>query len=83
MTDLFFACRLTALSIIFAKVDFDLATECSKELKDLVLGYIVILLACILIESVVTLVSVRGSILDTQPRFSMQYLLYVRIGEYS
>lgn len=70
---------LTALSIIFTKVDFDLTSECSRELKDVVLGYIVILLACIVVESIMMLVSIRGSILDTKPRISMQYLLYGRI----
>ncbi|XP_060564015.1 diacylglycerol lipase-alpha-like [Ruditapes philippinarum] len=72
---------LGALSYIFSKVEFDPASECSRELKDIVLGYIVILLACIIVESIITLISVRGSILETQPRLSMQYLLYIRIGK--
>ncbi|XP_045197127.2 diacylglycerol lipase-alpha-like isoform X2 [Mercenaria mercenaria] len=70
---------LAALSYIFTKVEFDTSSQCSRELKDIVLGYIVILLACLIVESIVTLISVRGSILDTEPRISMQYLLYVRI----
>lgn len=70
------------MSLIFIKVNFDENVTCSLELKDVVLGYIIILLISILVESVVTIVSLRGSILETKPRSSIQYLLYIRGGKY-
>lgn len=33
-------------------------------------------------EVCISVISLRGSILNTAPRASMQYLLYVRLGEY-
>ncbi|KAL4232804.1 hypothetical protein ACF0H5_007490 [Mactra antiquata] len=70
---------LAALAAIFTTVEFITDSTCSMELKDIILGYIVILLACIVVEGIITIISIRGSILDTEPRISMQYLLYVRI----
>ena len=67
--------------MIFTKVEFDSSVSCSAELKDIVLGYIVILLLSILVESVVTIISLRGSILETEPRSAIQYLLYIRGGK--
>ncbi|EEC15176.1 neural stem cell-derived dendrite regulator, putative [Ixodes scapularis] len=45
------------------------------------LGYIVILSGCVVVEGFISWVSMRGSILDTAPRASMQYLLYVRLED--
>lgn len=52
------------------------------ELYEHVLGYLIILVGCIITEFCIFFVSSRGTIVDTAPRASMQYLLYVRLGEY-
>ncbi|KAL3227234.1 hypothetical protein MRX96_024201 [Rhipicephalus microplus] len=44
------------------------------------LGYCIILSGCVVVEACISWVSMRGSILDTAPRASMQHLLYVRLG---
>ena len=72
-------CRVVVLAVMLAVVRFDL--PCGSTLKDHVLGYIVILSVCALMEGVIAVISMRGSILDTDPRNSMQYLLYIRLGE--
>ncbi|XP_052809041.1 diacylglycerol lipase-alpha-like isoform X2 [Mya arenaria] len=70
---------IAILTVIYNKVQFDKAAQCSEELRWVVLGYIIILLVCIILECVVTLVSIRGSILEVSPRASIQYLLYGRL----
>ena len=40
------------------------------------------LTGCIIVEACIAHVAMRGTILDPTPRASMQYLLYVRLGEY-
>ncbi|CAG2106899.1 unnamed protein product [Medioppia subpectinata] len=44
------------------------------------LGYIIILFGCVIVETFIVWLSMRGSILNTLPRSSMKYLLYIRIG---
>ncbi|RWS22882.1 sn1-specific diacylglycerol lipase alpha-like protein [Leptotrombidium deliense] len=54
--------------------------RCMTELHEHSVGYIVILLGCIIVEACIAVVSMRGSILNAAPRSSMQHLLYVRLG---
>ena len=75
----FFPCRIIALAIILGVVDFD--ETCSHALREHVLGYLVILSVCVVLEATIAIISMRGSILDTEPRVSMQYLLYTRLGK--
>ena len=74
--------RVVALAVILGVVHFDPASKCAKPLQDHVIGYIVIMCLCALIEGVVAVISMRGSILYTDPRSSMQYLLYIRLGKF-
>lgn len=60
---------------------FNVIEPCVRELRDAVLGYLVLLGSCLLIEAIVACVSLRGNILMTDPRASMQYLLYIRLGK--
>ena len=73
--------RVLVLAVILGVVHFDPASQCTKPLQDHVIGYIVIMCLCALIEGVIAVISMRGSILYTDPRSSMQYLLYIRLGE--
>ncbi|CAH1799397.1 unnamed protein product [Owenia fusiformis] len=70
---------ILVLGIILGVVDADL-TECWISLREHVLGYLVILSGSVLVEGCIAWVSMRGTILYTEPRSSMQYLLYVRLG---
>lgn len=51
------------------------------ELYEHVIGYLIILTGCVITELCICFISSRGTIMDTLPRASMQYLLYVRLGE--
>ncbi|XP_047740268.1 diacylglycerol lipase-alpha isoform X2 [Hyalella azteca] len=52
---------------------------CWGELKEHLIGYFVLLSSCIIVEAFIAYVAMRGTILDPEPRASMQYLLYVRL----
>ncbi|XP_074647959.1 diacylglycerol lipase-alpha-like [Tubulanus polymorphus] len=67
------------LGVILGVVPFDQNVQCLVDLQEHVLGYLVILSGCIVVEGFIAWVSMRGSILYTEPRSSMQYLLYVRL----
>ncbi len=75
------------LGVILGVVDFDYDVAegggdvCVDRLREHVQGYIVILSVCFLVEGIISIVSMRGSILYTEPRTSMQYLLYIRLGK--
>ncbi|XP_022246378.1 sn1-specific diacylglycerol lipase alpha-like isoform X2 [Limulus polyphemus] len=71
---------LIVLSVILTVVDFGQWSQCMIDLYEHVLGYIVILTGCIIVEGFISWISMRGTILDNRPRVSMQYLLYVRLG---
>ncbi|KAK9674916.1 Lipase (class 3), partial [Popillia japonica] len=68
------------LGVHLGIVTFDCTIECVKLLWEFILGYLVILAICMVIEVCIIVVSLRGSILNTAPRSSMQYLLYIRLG---
>ncbi|GAB6029644.1 hypothetical protein CHUAL_005379 [Chamberlinius hualienensis] len=68
------------LSTVLATYDFGGAQSCVSGLYEHLLGYVVILCGCILVEASIAWVSLRGTILETAPRASMHYLLYIRLG---
>ncbi|KAL5009576.1 hypothetical protein ScPMuIL_011881, partial [Solemya velum] len=72
--------KLIILSVILGTVNFDPNIGCSDDLKYHVVGYLVVLGACLLVEGAVGWISMRGGILDTTPRACMQYLLYIRLA---
>ncbi|XP_074594649.1 inactivation no afterpotential E isoform X2 [Brevipalpus obovatus] len=53
---------------------------CMRHLHELVIGYLVLLSGSLVVEICIAWVSCRGSIMDTKPRSSIQYILYVRAG---
>ena len=72
--------RLVVLSAVLAAVRLDDSTQCSLDLRKHAVGYVVILSGCVVIEASIGWLSMRGSILNTRPRDSIQYLLYIRLG---
>ena len=69
------------LALIRGMIDFDERYECTVDLRDHIFGYVIILGVCVIIEIAVAWVSLRGTILSPEPRKSMEYLLYVRLGK--
>lgn len=70
---------IAILSVVVVMVRYDENVACSRDLRDHALGYLVILSGCVIIEGCIAFVSMRGTILVTKPRASMQYLLYIRL----
>ncbi|XP_075727994.1 inactivation no afterpotential E isoform X2 [Rhipicephalus microplus] len=70
---------LIVLVVLLSVLDFG-ALACVSDLQQHMLGYCIILSGCVVVEACISWVSMRGSILDTAPRASMQHLLYVRLG---
>lgn len=54
---------------------------CMRHLHELVIGYLVLLSGSLVVEICIAWVSCRGSIMNTKPRSSIQYILYVRAGK--
>lgn len=55
-------------------------TECASLLRIYCLAYLVILVSSLVLEAALSLVSLRGSILDTEPRKHVRYIIYLRLG---
>ncbi|KAL1488240.1 hypothetical protein ABEB36_015195 [Hypothenemus hampei] len=68
------------LGVVLYVVEYDKSVQCVLLLWGLVVGYLIILLLSMIIELAVCVVALRGSILDTTPRSSMQYILYIRLS---
>ncbi|XP_071792185.1 diacylglycerol lipase-alpha-like isoform X2 [Asterias amurensis] len=68
---------LIVLSVILG-LDHPQNDECSSSLRNYIIGYLVILSACLFVEGLIVFISLRGTIFYTRPRSSMEYLLYGR-----
>lgn len=69
------------LSVVLFGLVYNPNETCSLNLVDHGRGYLGILLSCMIAELAIIWLSMRGSILYTEPRDSMQYVLYVRLGK--
>ncbi|XP_053678204.1 diacylglycerol lipase-alpha [Anopheles nili] len=70
---------LVVLLVMTLTFHFDRTEHCILQLWYFQLGYMVLLAVCMCLELSICVISMRGSILDTEPRASMQYLLYARV----
>nr|XP_033784399.1 sn1-specific diacylglycerol lipase alpha isoform X2 [Geotrypetes seraphini] len=68
------------LSVVLFGLTYNPHETCSLNLVDHGRGYLGILLSCMIAEVAIIWLSMRGSILYTEPRDSMQYVLYVRLA---
>lgn len=68
------------LGLVLILVKYDRSVQCVLLLWGLVVGYLALLIVAMIIEICVCIVALRGSILDTGPRSSMQYILYIRLS---
>ncbi len=76
-----FIFRLVVLSVVLFGLPYGSDQSCSVTLVDHGRGYLGILVSCLICESAIMWLSMRGSILYTQPREAVQYVLYIRLGE--
>ncbi|KAK1335432.1 hypothetical protein QTO34_003218 [Cnephaeus nilssonii] len=67
------------LSVVLFGLVYSPHEACSLNLVDHGRGYLGILLSCMIAEMAIIWLSMRGGILYTEPRESMQYVLYVRL----
>lgn len=73
--------RLVVLSVVLFGLPYGSDQSCSVTLVDHGRGYLGILVSCLICESAIMWLSMRGSILYTQPREAVQYVLYIRLGK--
>lgn len=73
--------RFVILSVVLFGLAYNPNEACSLNLVDHGRGYLGILLSCMIAEMAIIWLSMRGGILYTEPRESMQYVLYVRLGK--
>lgn len=69
------------LSVVLFGLPYSSDESCSVTLVDHGRGYLGILVSCLICESAIMWLSMRGSILYTQPREAVQYVLYIRLGK--
>lgn len=69
------------LGVLLGVIHFDITIQCVRYLWGFILGYLVVLGLSMATEIWICIVAMRGSILDTAPRASMQYILYIRLGK--
>ncbi|TRY71362.1 hypothetical protein DNTS_008144, partial [Danionella cerebrum] len=70
---------LVVLSVVLFGLPYNSDKSCSVTLVDHGRGYMGILVSCLICESAIMWLSMRGSILYTQPREAVQYVLYIRL----
>jgi hypothetical protein len=75
--------RIVVLCVMLAVVEFDRSVRCVALLWEHILGYLAILSGSLFVELFISVVAMRGGILDTEARSPMKYLLYIRLGTYS
>ncbi|CAK6969774.1 sn1-specific diacylglycerol lipase alpha isoform X3 [Scomber scombrus] len=71
---------LVVLSVVLFGLPYGSDQSCSITLVDHGRGYLGILVSCLICESAIMWLSMRGSILYTQPREAMQYVIYIRLA---
>ncbi|KAG5270351.1 hypothetical protein AALO_G00191680 [Alosa alosa] len=71
---------LVVLLVVLFGLPYGSDQSCSITLVDHGCGYLGILVSCLICESAIMWLSMRGSILYTQPRDAVQYVLYIRLA---
>ncbi len=75
-----FSYRIIVLAVVLNIVEFDSDNTCGAMLRKHILGFLVILCVSVVIEMFGAWMSMRGTILNTEPRSGMHYVLYIRLG---
>ena len=84
--------RICVLAVLLGVADFnsdgppisdaDRGGGCAVDLRRITVGFLVTLCLTVLLEVAMVVVSMRGSILNVQPRFTMPYIVYTRFRTY-
>lgn len=75
--------RFFILAVCLVVVPVEAKHElCVTSIQGYTVGLAIILLLCSLVETSVVLVSIRGTVIHTEPRACMTYLVYGRLGKY-
>ena len=84
--------RICVLAVLLGVADFnsdgpisdaDRGGGCAVDLRRITVGFLVTLCLTVLLEVAMVVVSMRGSILNVQPRFTMPYIVYTRFRTYT
>ncbi|CAG9829666.1 unnamed protein product [Diabrotica balteata] len=67
------------LSVVLFLLKYDRSVQCIFLMWGLIVGYLALLILSMVTELCICVVAMRGSILDTGKRASMQYILYLRL----
>ncbi|XP_043481702.1 diacylglycerol lipase-alpha isoform X4 [Leptopilina heterotoma] len=70
---------MIVLALILGILEWDRGVYCILLLWDYILGYLTIFILTMSVEFSICLLATRGSILDTNARAPMPYLLYIRL----
>ncbi|XP_046683149.1 diacylglycerol lipase-alpha isoform X1 [Homalodisca vitripennis] len=68
------------LVLVLLLVDFDRSIRCVSLLWQHCLGYAAILVASAFLDLMISMVAMRGGILDVEARAPMKYLIYIRLA---
>lgn len=67
------------LSVILALIEFDRPEDCVYLLWQHMIGYLAVIIVSLLLELMISLTALRGSILDTEQRKAVPSLIYIRL----
>ena len=73
--------RTFGMAVVVSTAKENSVTGCSPNLYRYILGYIVILCTCLVVEGWIIYLSLKGTIFYVRPRKYIAYLLYARIGK--
>lgn len=69
------------LALVLSVVEFDRSIRCVSLLWQHCVGYAAILISSAMLDLMISMVAMRGGILDVDARAPMKYLIYVRLGK--
>ncbi|KAF2901647.1 hypothetical protein ILUMI_04542, partial [Ignelater luminosus] len=75
-----FCFSIIVLTSVLCLTDFSDSDQCVLELWIFNIVYLSAVVICFALELLMSCVSYRGSILNTEPRTAVKYILYVRLG---
>lgn len=75
--------RLIVLGALLGILEWNHSVTCILLLWEYMIGYESLFVACIAVEFSMCFLATRGSILDTAARAPIQYILYIRLCEYT
>lgn len=66
----------------YSTSDLDLSNVCMSSFVFYLVAFLVLWSLALIIEVLLSVVSLRGTILEDEPRWMAEYLLYVKLGKH-